>query len=78
AASKTRTYLGSKYWALSRRRGQKKATIAIAHKILVIVYHILFNSLPGHTDLKMSSAWYQFPDKNGYRDARDNRCKCFQ
>lgn len=43
AAGKTRTYLGSKYWSLAKRRGKKKATIAIAHKILVIAYHMLLN-----------------------------------
>lgn len=43
AASKTRTYLGSKYWALAKRRGKKKATIAIAHKILTIAYYMLLN-----------------------------------
>jgi transposase len=41
AVRKTKTYLGAKYWALTKRRGEKKATIAIAHKILMIAYHML-------------------------------------
>jgi hypothetical protein len=41
AVRKTRRYLGAKYWALTKRRGEKKATIAIAHKILMIAYHML-------------------------------------
>jgi transposase len=41
AVRKTKTYLGAKYWALTKRRGEQKATIAIAHKILMIAYHML-------------------------------------
>lgn len=41
AASKTRTFLGSKFWSIAGRKGKKHATIVIAHKILVISYHIL-------------------------------------
>jgi len=46
AASKTRTFLGSKYWSMVGRKGKKKATIALAHKILVISYHILSTGSP--------------------------------
>lgn len=60
AASKTRTFLGSKFWALAGRSrsqtGKKKAAVAIAHKILVIAYHVLKNGEPynelGHDFLK--------------------------
>jgi len=41
AASKSRTFLGSKFWSMVGRKGKKKAATAIAHKILVIAYHIL-------------------------------------
>ena len=42
ASSRTKaTYLSSKYRALSRRKGNKKAIIAIARKLLVICYHML-------------------------------------
>ena len=37
------TYLSKFYWKLKQRRGAKKAIIALARKILVIVYHILKN-----------------------------------
>ena len=37
------TYLSKFYWKLKQRRGAKKAVIALARKILVIVYHILKN-----------------------------------
>lgn len=35
------TYLASQYKRLKRRLGRKKALIAVAHSILVIIYHIL-------------------------------------
>jgi hypothetical protein len=35
--------IGSKFWTLAKRRGKKKAVVAIAHKILVIAYHMLLN-----------------------------------
>jgi len=41
AASHTRTYLGAQYHRLARRRGKKKAAVAVGHSILVIAYHIL-------------------------------------
>jgi len=41
AASHTRGYLAAQYRRLVRRRGRKKATVAVAHSILVIAYHIL-------------------------------------
>ena len=41
AATHTRTYLGAQYHRLARRRGKKKAIVAVAHSLLVIAYHIL-------------------------------------
>jgi transposase len=42
AASHTRdTYLSAQFWRLSRRIGRKKATVAVAHSILVICWHLL-------------------------------------
>jgi transposase len=41
AARKTDTYLGRRFSALERRLGGKKAAVAIAHQILVIVWHLL-------------------------------------
>uniref|UniRef100_UPI00403F6C45 IS110 family transposase n=1 Tax=Paenibacillus sp. FSL W8-1187 TaxID=2975339 RepID=UPI00403F6C45 len=49
AASRTkRTYLSSTFWKLAARRGKKKALIAIAHKKLTIVYHLLLRQEPYH------------------------------
>jgi transposase len=42
AAGRSRTtYLGAQYRKLAARRGKKKATVAVAHSILVISYHLL-------------------------------------
>jgi transposase len=42
AAGRTKqTYLGAQYRRLARRRGAKKAAVAVGHSILVIVYHLL-------------------------------------
>lgn len=41
AARHSRGYLGAQYRRISKRRGPKRAAIAVAHSILVIAYHIL-------------------------------------
>jgi transposase len=40
------SYLGAQYHRIAKRRGKKKAIIAVAHSILVIVYHILKHKVP--------------------------------
>ena len=46
AARTKSTYLSSQYHRLAPRRGKKKAIVAIAHSLLVIVYHILKYKAP--------------------------------
>jgi transposase len=41
AARSKGTYLAAQYARLARRRGGKKATVAVAHTMLVAVYHML-------------------------------------
>ena len=41
ATHSKRTYLAAQYYRLVKRMGKKKALIAVAHSILVIVYHVL-------------------------------------
>ena len=42
AASRTRdTYLSAQYHRLASRRGKKRAAVAVAHTILVTIYHML-------------------------------------
>ena len=38
------TYLSRFYWKIKQRRGAKKAVIALARKILMIIYYLLKNS----------------------------------
>ena len=40
------TYLAAQYRRLVPRRGKKKAIVAVAHSILVIVYHMLSRDIP--------------------------------
>ncbi len=44
-------YLKDKFYQLASRMGHKKALIAIGHKILIAIYHMLLNKQP-----------YQAPD----------------
>jgi transposase len=49
AAVRTRgTYLSALYHRLAGRRGKKKAIVAVAHAILVIVFHIIERKEPYH------------------------------
>lgn len=41
AASHTPTYLGAQFRHLSKRLKGKKATVAVAHSLITIVYHVL-------------------------------------
>jgi transposase len=46
-AAKTRgTYLAAQYRRIAARRGKKRALVAVAHTVLVIVYHILTKREP--------------------------------
>jgi transposase len=47
AAIRTRdTYLRAQYEQVKRRRGHKRAIVAVAHSILIASYHILKNEVP--------------------------------
>src|SRR5213593_1359812 len=47
AATRSRdTYLSSLYSRIARRRGGKKAAVAVAHSILLAVWHILHDGVP--------------------------------
>jgi transposase len=50
-AAKTRsTYLAAQYRRIAARRGKKRALVAVAHTVLVIIYHILTRRQP-HREL---------------------------
>lgn len=49
AASRTKnTYLSAQYRRIAAKRGQKRASLAVAHTILVIAYHLLKNKVRYH------------------------------
>ena len=45
-ASRSRTYLAAQYRRIATRRGKKRATMAVAHSILVIAYHVIRRQEP--------------------------------
>src|SRR6266508_1344341 len=51
AAAKTDTFLGERYRRLVKRRGKRKALVAIARSILVIVWHLLADPAARYHDL---------------------------
>ncbi|MCA1698615.1 MAG: IS110 family transposase [Actinobacteria bacterium] len=50
-AGKTDTFLGERYRRIARRRGKKKAIVAVGRSILVIVWHLLSDSQARFHDL---------------------------
>lgn len=50
-ASKTNTFLGERYRRIARRRGKKRAVVAIGRSILIIVWHLLADPDAHYQDL---------------------------
>ena len=47
ASVRTRTtYFHAQFQRLARRRGPKKASVAVAHSLLIVIYHVLRNGTP--------------------------------
>jgi transposase len=61
AASKTDTFLGERYRRIARRRGTRRAIVAVGRSILVIVWHLLSDPTLRFQDLGA-----------GFYDARSN------
>ena len=51
SAAKTDTFLGERYRRIARRRGKKKAAVAVGRSILVIVWHLLSHPRARFVDL---------------------------
>ena len=60
-ASRTNTFLGERYRRIARRRGKKKAVVAVGRSILVIAWHLLHDENATFYDLGP-----------GYYDSRTN------
>ena len=50
-ASRTDTFLGQRYRRIARRRGKKRAIVAVGRSILIIVWHLLSDEHARFTDL---------------------------
>lgn len=50
-AGRTDTFLGARYRRLARRRGKKKALVAVGRSILVIIWHLLNDADARYQDL---------------------------
>jgi hypothetical protein len=46
ASPQTETYLAAQYKRVGKRMGQKKARVAVGHRILVIAYHVWQTRIP--------------------------------
>jgi transposase len=62
AAGKTSTFLGERYRRIARRRGTKKAMVAVGRSVLIIIWHLLsdpdarFHDLgPGFYDTRIDA-----------------------
>ena len=51
SAGRTDTFLGERYRRIARRRGSKKAVVAIGRSMLVIIWHLLADPGTRYTDL---------------------------
>ncbi|MDQ3988525.1 MAG: IS110 family transposase [Actinomycetota bacterium] len=51
AAGRTDTFLGERYRRIARRRGKKKAIVALGRSMLVIIWHLLADPDARYTDL---------------------------
>jgi transposase len=51
AAGRTKTFLGSRYHRLARRRGKQRAIVAVGNSLLTIAWHLLSDPEARFTDL---------------------------
>jgi transposase len=51
SASRTKTFLGSRYHRLARRHGKQRALVAVGNSLLVIAWHLLSDPDANFTDL---------------------------
>jgi transposase len=55
SAARTDTFLAARFRRLSRRLGKKKAIVAVAHTMIIAVWHVLTNDRNYHD---LGSGWY--------------------
>lgn len=64
-AGKTDTFLGERYRRIARRRGKKKAIVAVGRSILIIIWHLLADPDARYRDL--GSGYYDAHQSNATR-----------
>jgi transposase len=64
AAARTDTFLGARYRRLARRRGKRRAIVAVGNSVLTIVWHLLADPKAQYHELG-----------SGWHDSRINRAK---
>ena len=62
ASHQKRSYLGEQYRRIAKRRGAKRAAVAVAHSILVIIYHLLKNQT---TYQEKGEAFFEEQERQG-------------
>ncbi len=55
ARSAKDSYFSAQYQRIAARRGKNRATIAVAHSMLIAIYHVLKNNVPFHD---LGSSYY--------------------
>ena len=66
AVSRTDTFLGERYRRLARRRGKKRAIVAVGNSILTIIWHLLSDPEARYHDL--GSGYHQSRTDKGRRE----------
>ncbi|MGX4657926.1 transposase [Micromonospora sp. SCSIO 07396] len=51
SAARTSTFLGERYRRIARRRGAKRAIVAVGRSVLTIIWHLLSDPAAGFRDL---------------------------
>jgi transposase len=70
ATSHTQTYFGSQFHRLRARRGDKRAAVAVAHSILIVVYHLLADPEAVYTELGADYFTKRNPEQEQRRAVR--------
>ncbi len=74
SAGRTDTFLGERYRRIGRRRGKKKAVVAVGRSILVIIWHLLSNPDAAFHDLGAD----HYDNRNGTQAATLNHVRRLQ
>lgn len=70
ATAHTKSYFGSQFHRLRARRGDKRAAVAVAHSILIVVYHLLANPEAVYTELGADYFTKRNPEQEQRRAVR--------